>query len=131
MNPGARRRIRVLVGKPGLDGHDRGARVVASALGDAGIEVIYSGLRAPPGVIGTGRMGAGRASTAAAAGFGTTLIKAAPGARTGTRDSIASSLARAVQRGKLEESVATLALSQLTVTTDRDALRGSELVVES
>src|SRR3954471_18298949 len=40
------RRIRVLVGKPGLDGHDRGARVIAAALRDAGMEVIYTGLRA-------------------------------------------------------------------------------------
>ncbi len=40
------RRVRVLIGKPGLDGHDRGARVVAMALRDAGIEVVYSGLRA-------------------------------------------------------------------------------------
>src|SRR5437899_7872097 len=40
------RRIRVLVGKPGRDGHDRGARVIASALRDAGMEVIYTGLRA-------------------------------------------------------------------------------------
>jgi methylmalonyl-CoA mutase, C-terminal domain len=39
-------KIRVLVGKPGLDGHDRGARVVAMALRDAGMEVVYSGLRA-------------------------------------------------------------------------------------
>jgi len=39
-------RIRVLVGKPGLDGHDRGARVIAAALRDAGMEVIYTGLRA-------------------------------------------------------------------------------------
>src|SRR5947209_4370788 len=38
--------IRVLVGKPGLDGHDRGARVIAAALRDAGMEVIYTGLRA-------------------------------------------------------------------------------------
>jgi methylmalonyl-CoA mutase C-terminal domain/subunit len=42
------RRIRVLVGKPGLDGHDRGAKVVASALRDAGMEVIYSGLHQTP-----------------------------------------------------------------------------------
>ena len=42
----AARRIRVLIGKPGLDGHDRGARVVAMALRDAGMEVVYSGLRA-------------------------------------------------------------------------------------
>lgn len=38
------KRIRVLVGKPGLDGHDRGAKVVAAALRDAGMEVIYTGL---------------------------------------------------------------------------------------
>jgi len=42
------RKIRVLVGKPGLDGHDRGAKVVASALRDAGMEVIYSGLHQTP-----------------------------------------------------------------------------------
>jgi methylmalonyl-CoA mutase C-terminal domain/subunit len=41
-------RIRVLVGKPGLDGHDRGAKVVAAALRDAGMEVIYSGLHQTP-----------------------------------------------------------------------------------
>jgi methylmalonyl-CoA mutase C-terminal domain/subunit len=40
--------LRVLVAKPGLDGHDRGAKVVASALRDAGMEVIYTGLRATP-----------------------------------------------------------------------------------
>src|SRR5438093_1958541 len=39
------RKIRVLVGKPGLDGHDRGARVIAAALRDAGMEVVYTGLR--------------------------------------------------------------------------------------
>lgn len=42
------RRIRILVAKPGLDGHDRGAKVVARALRDAGFEVIYSGLRQTP-----------------------------------------------------------------------------------
>jgi methylmalonyl-CoA mutase C-terminal domain/subunit len=42
------RKIRVLVGKPGLDGHDRGAKVIASALRDAGFEVIYSGLHQTP-----------------------------------------------------------------------------------
>jgi methylmalonyl-CoA mutase C-terminal domain/subunit len=42
------RRIRVLVAKPGLDGHDRGAKVVARALRDAGMEVIYTGLRQTP-----------------------------------------------------------------------------------
>lgn len=43
--------IRVLVAKPGLDGHDRGAKVVASALRDAGMEVIYTGLRQTPEMI--------------------------------------------------------------------------------
>jgi methylmalonyl-CoA mutase C-terminal domain/subunit len=42
------RKIRVLVAKPGLDGHDRGAKVVARALRDAGMEVIYTGLRQSP-----------------------------------------------------------------------------------
>ncbi|MDN5324578.1 MAG: methylmalonyl-CoA mutase, C-terminal domain [Thermosipho sp. (in: thermotogales)] len=41
-------RIRVLIAKPGLDGHDRGAKVVAKALRDAGMEVIYTGLRQTP-----------------------------------------------------------------------------------
>jgi methylmalonyl-CoA mutase C-terminal domain/subunit len=45
------RPIRVLVAKPGLDGHDRGARVVASALRDAGMEVIYTGLHQTPEAI--------------------------------------------------------------------------------
>jgi methylmalonyl-CoA mutase C-terminal domain/subunit len=44
----ARRKIRVLVAKPGLDGHDRGAKVVARALRDGGMEVIYTGLRQSP-----------------------------------------------------------------------------------
>jgi methylmalonyl-CoA mutase C-terminal domain/subunit len=42
------RRIRVLVAKPGLDGHDRGAKVIARALRDAGMEVVYTGLRQTP-----------------------------------------------------------------------------------
>ncbi len=45
------RRIRVLLAKPGLDGHDRGIKVVANALRDAGIEVIYAGLRQTPEMI--------------------------------------------------------------------------------
>jgi methylmalonyl-CoA mutase C-terminal domain/subunit len=45
------RRLRILVGKPGLDGHDRGAKVIASVLRDAGMEVIYTGLRATPEMI--------------------------------------------------------------------------------
>ena len=44
----AERRIRVLIAKPGLDGHDRGAKIVARALRDAGMEVIYTGLRQSP-----------------------------------------------------------------------------------
>jgi methylmalonyl-CoA mutase C-terminal domain/subunit len=44
----ADKRIRVLVAKPGLDGHDRGAKVVARALRDAGFEVIYTGIRLTP-----------------------------------------------------------------------------------
>jgi methylmalonyl-CoA mutase C-terminal domain/subunit len=42
------RKIRVLIAKPGLDGHDRGAKVIARALRDAGMEVIYTGLRQTP-----------------------------------------------------------------------------------
>jgi len=42
----AGRKVRVLVAKPGLDGHDRGAKIIAAALRDAGMEVIYTGLRA-------------------------------------------------------------------------------------
>jgi len=45
------KKIRVLVAKPGLDGHDRGAKVVARALRDAGMEVIYTGLRQTPAMI--------------------------------------------------------------------------------
>lgn len=55
MNPGerapARRPVRVLVAKPGLDGHDRGAKVVAAALRDAGMEVVYTGLHQTPEMI--------------------------------------------------------------------------------
>lgn len=51
MPAGADRPIRVLVAKPGLDGHDRGAKVVAAALRDAGMEVIYTGLHQTPEMI--------------------------------------------------------------------------------
>src|SRR5713101_2962364 len=44
----AKGKIRVLIGKPGLDGHDRGAKIVARALRDAGMEVIYTGLHRSP-----------------------------------------------------------------------------------
>ena len=47
----ANQKIRVLVAKPGLDGHDRGAKVIARALRDAGMEVIYTGLRQTPEMI--------------------------------------------------------------------------------
>lgn len=45
------RKPRILIGKPGLDGHDRGAKVIARALRDAGMEVIYTGLRQTPDMI--------------------------------------------------------------------------------
>ena len=50
MEPGAKsgRKIRVVVAKPGLDGHDRGAKIIARALRDAGMEVIYTGLHQTP-----------------------------------------------------------------------------------
>jgi methylmalonyl-CoA mutase, C-terminal domain len=51
VSPTKDRRIRVLVAKPGLDGHDRGAKVVARALRDAGMEVIYTGLRQTPEMV--------------------------------------------------------------------------------
>lgn len=47
----AERKVRILVAKPGLDGHDRGAKVVARALRDAGFEVIYTGLHQTPDMI--------------------------------------------------------------------------------
>lgn len=46
------KKIRVLVAKPGLDGHDRGAKVIARALRDSGMEVIYTGLRQTPEMVG-------------------------------------------------------------------------------
>jgi methylmalonyl-CoA mutase C-terminal domain/subunit len=48
---GTARKLRVLLAKPGLDGHDRGIHVIASALRDAGMEVIYTGLRQTPAAI--------------------------------------------------------------------------------
>jgi methylmalonyl-CoA mutase C-terminal domain/subunit len=47
----AEKKLRVLIAKPGLDGHDRGAKVIARALRDAGMEVIYTGLRQSPEMI--------------------------------------------------------------------------------
>ena len=49
--PSGKRKLRILVAKPGLDGHDRGAKVVARALADAGYEVIYTGLHQTPEMI--------------------------------------------------------------------------------
>jgi methylmalonyl-CoA mutase C-terminal domain/subunit len=49
--PNDKRKIRILVAKPGLDGHDRGAKVVARALSDAGYEVVYTGLHQTPEMI--------------------------------------------------------------------------------
>ncbi|MDW8350414.1 MAG: cobalamin B12-binding domain-containing protein [Anaerolineae bacterium] len=49
--PGTARPLRILIAKPGLDGHDRGAKVIARALRDAGMEVIYTGLRQTPEMI--------------------------------------------------------------------------------
>ena len=46
--PAAEKKIRVVVAKPGLDGHDRGAKIIARALRDAGMEVIYTGLHQTP-----------------------------------------------------------------------------------
>ncbi len=51
MSTTATAQIRVLIAKPGLDGHDRGAKVVARALRDGGCEVIYTGIRQTPGMI--------------------------------------------------------------------------------
>jgi methylmalonyl-CoA mutase, C-terminal domain len=51
LNTMPERKIRVLVAKPGLDGHDRGAKVIAAALRDAGMEVIYTGLHQTPEMI--------------------------------------------------------------------------------
>ena len=51
--PSLPRPIRILVAKPGLDGHDRGAKVVAAALRDAGMEVVYTGLHQTPEMIAT------------------------------------------------------------------------------
>ena len=51
LNPAPPRKLRILVAKPGLDGHDRGAKVVARALADAGYEVVYTGLHQTPEMI--------------------------------------------------------------------------------
>ena len=63
------RPIRVLVAKPGLDGHDRGAKVIARALRDAGMEVIYTGLRQTPEMIVNAALAGGRAGDRAVHSF--------------------------------------------------------------
>ena len=50
-NTRSKRKVRILVGKPGLDGHDRGAKIIARALRDAGMEVIYTGLHQTPEMV--------------------------------------------------------------------------------
>ena len=54
MSPAKQRQLRIIVAKPGLDGHDRGAKIIARALRDAGFEVIYTGIRQRPDVIASG-----------------------------------------------------------------------------
>ena len=49
------KKIRVLIAKPGLDGHDRGAKIIARALRDAGMEVIYTGLRQTPEMVASAK----------------------------------------------------------------------------
>jgi len=51
MSPAPQRQLRIIVAKPGLDGHDRGAKIIARALRDAGFEVIYTGLHQTPEMI--------------------------------------------------------------------------------
>ncbi len=51
MSPAKQRPLRIVVAKPGLDGHDRGAKIIARALRDAGVEVIYTGLHQTPEMI--------------------------------------------------------------------------------
>jgi methylmalonyl-CoA mutase C-terminal domain/subunit len=51
MSPAKERKLRIIVAKPGLDGHDRGAKIIARALRDAGFEVIYTGLHQTPEMI--------------------------------------------------------------------------------
>ena len=51
MSPGTEKKVRLLVGKVGLDGHDRGAKIIARALRDAGFEVIYTGLHQTPEMV--------------------------------------------------------------------------------
>jgi 3-hydroxybutyryl-CoA dehydrogenase len=83
------------------------------------------------GVVGAGLMGTGIAEVATVAGLQTVLVKATDGDPAGSRDRLARSLGRRVDRGKMTAEARDQALGRLTVTTDRDALSGTELVIES
>src|SRR5207244_2390120 len=83
------------------------------------------------GIIGSGLMGRGIAEVTTLAGLRATLVKATTGAADGLRSAVAGSLDRAVKKGKLEAERRDAALGRLTCTTDRDALSGCDLVVES
>ena len=83
------------------------------------------------GVVGTGMMGRGIAEATAVAGLRVTLVKATDGDVAKTREAMVASLDKAVQKKKLDAGIRDMALSQLFVTSDRDALRSCELVVES
>jgi 3-hydroxybutyryl-CoA dehydrogenase len=83
------------------------------------------------GIVGAGLMGTGIAEVTALAGFPTTLVKATSGSPEQARSRIQKSMARRVERGKLDAAAMERGMSLLTVTDDRDALRHSELVIES
>jgi 3-hydroxybutyryl-CoA dehydrogenase len=83
------------------------------------------------GIIGSGLMGTGIAEVCAVAGLDTVLVKATPGPASPIHGKIAKSLDARVQRGKLEPAAAEAALARLVVTSDRDAVLTSDLVIES
>jgi 3-hydroxybutyryl-CoA dehydrogenase len=83
------------------------------------------------GIVGAGLMGTGIAEVSALAGLPTVLVKATPGDTSGALGRVEKSMNRRIERGKLEASAAEAALSNLTITTDRDALGTTNLVIES